>query len=115
MENIVITPAGLLDILISIPELSEYAINITESIDGKLILTIGDSMYELSDDNMNEVSVPESVVDQIEDINQTAYEQLADDDMVTLEEPIESGIIKELIKTLFVGGMVRLAGNALKK
>ena len=115
MENIVITPAGLLDILIHIDELSEYPINITESIDNKIVISIGDSVYELSNDNIAQVSVPDAAIDAIETVNEDAYQDLADSDEVILEEPVESGIIKELIKTLFVGGLVRLAGNTLKK
>lgn len=118
MDNIVFTPAGLLDLLVSIDELSEYDIGLTETIDHNIQLQIGDSIYQLSKSDAEDVIVDDSVVDEISDINDRAYQELeSSDNDVEIQEldDVESGIIKELIKTLFVGGMVRLAGKTLKK
>ena len=47
MENIVFTPASLIDLLSKIDELSEFNVGITETIDGDLQLEIGDSIYSI--------------------------------------------------------------------
>jgi len=116
MSNIVFTPASLIDLLSQIDELNEYEIGITETIDDKLQLNIGDSTYIIDDKDVTEISVDESVVDAVEDANVEAYENLDDSIEVMLddEQLIESGVLKEIAKTLLVGGMVRLAGKLMK-
>lgn len=117
MDTILFTPASLLDLLSKIDELSEYEIGVAETIDGQLQLTIGDSTYLIDNDNATDVSVDETVVESIEDVNLDAYENLDDDIDVTIYdegEPIESGILKEVAKTLLVGGLVRLGSKLLK-
>ena len=116
-NNIVFTPASLLDLLSKIDELSEYDIGLTETFDGDLQLTVGDSAYIIDSEDAVEVSVDESVADTIEDANLTAYENLDDSidvEMYDENEPIESGILKEVAKTLLVGGLVRLGTKLLK-
>ena len=117
MDTILFTPASLLDLLSKIDELSEYEIGVAETIDGQLQLTIGESTYLIDNDNATDVSVDETVVESIEDVNLDAYENLDDDIDVTIYdegEPIESGILKEVAKTLLVGGLVRLGSKLLK-
>lgn len=118
MDNIVFTPAGLLDLLVNIDELSEYDIGLTETIDHNIQLQIGESIYQLSKSDAEDVVVDDSVVDEVSDINDRAYQELessgGDVEIQELDD-VESGIIKELVKTLLVGGMVRLAGKTLKK
>lgn len=113
MDNsatLVITPAGLLDLLSQIDELSEYPVGISETIDGQLQLQVGDSIYEINSEDASEIEVDESVVNEISDINEETYEQLDIDEEVS----IESGIIKELAKTLLVGGLVRMGAKVLR-
>ena len=116
METILFTPASLIDLLSKIDELSDYEINITESIDGELQLTIGESTYIISNDNVTDISVDEDVVEQIEDVNVETYEDLAQDLDVSYSDdvPIESGFFGELAKDIAIGGLVRFGYNLIK-
>lgn len=116
MDKIVFTPASLIDLLSKIDELSEYDVGVTETLDDKLQLTIGDSIYIIDDSEAVDVPVDDSVIDAVEDANTEGYENLDDsiDVMVSEDTPVESGILKELAKTILVGGMVRLAGKFMK-
>lgn len=111
------TPASLLDLLSKIDELKDYEIGVAETIDGKLQITIGDSAYLIDSDQATEVSVDESTVSAVEDANIEAYEDLSDEvDVKVYDEgqPVESGILKELAKSLLLGGLVRLSGKLIK-
>ena len=116
MDSIVFTPAALLDLLSKIDELSDYNISVTQTFDNQIQITIGDSTYIIDDENVTSVNVDESVVGAVEDANEEAYENLDESFEVSYDDetPIESGIIKEIAKTLLVGGMVRLAGKLMK-
>ena len=119
--EIVLTPAALLDLLTQIDELKDKDIGVTQGLDGMLQLQIGNSIYEIREDNATEISVDESVTSEINQANVDAYNDLANSDNIEFFEdsisnvPVQSGIIKELIKTLAVGGIVRFAANKLKK
>ena len=106
MNEIVLTPAALLDILQQIDELSEYPVSISESADA-IQLSVGDSSYTISTAAAESVTVPNDVVDAVREVNDETYEQL------DTSEDIEAGLLKEIVKTLLVGGMVRLTGKLL--
>lgn len=114
--NIIFTPAAILDLLYQIDELKEYDLGVSETLDGKLQLTIGDSIYEIDTENVSEVTVPEEVSESIEDINTEAYEDLveSDDFEMSDNDVVESGLIKEAVKSLLLGGAIRLATKLLK-
>ena len=59
--EIVLTPAALLDLLTQIDELKDKDIGVTQGLDGMLQLQIGNSIYEIREDNATEISVDESV------------------------------------------------------
>lgn len=112
-SELVFTSASLLDIISKIDELSQYEIGLTTTLDGQLQLQIGDSVYDLtSESDVNNVNVDDSVVDDVSEINEDAYDQIVGDE-VEDAQPIESGLIKEMIKTLAIGGVVRLGKNYL--
>lgn len=115
MTNMIFTPAAVLSVLTKIEELQNVNIGLTETMDGKMQLQVGESVYELQPDTPTEVQVEDSVVEKVEDANQDAYEALADEGEVELQEPVTSGILKEIAKTLLVGGMVRLSGKILRE
>ena len=100
------TPAGLLDLLAQIEELSSYDIGISETLDGNLQLTVGESIYEVTA-NPVEVEVTESDFDELVALNEDTYAELAEDYESEETEPIETGLIKELAKTLLIGGVAR--------
>ena len=109
MSEIVLTPAALLDLLSKIDELSQYNLGLTESISGGLQLQIGNSIYNIDAENAVDVKVSDEVVDTVGEVNSEAYDNIEES-----EDYIESGIIKELAKTLLIGGLVRLSGKLLR-
>lgn len=118
MDTILFTPSSLIDLLSKIDELADIPVSLTETIDGDIQLEVGDSVYLIQSEEAEEVSVDESVVDKIEDTNLEAYENLDSDVDVTLQddesESVESGILKEVAKSLLLGGMIRLSAKMLK-
>lgn len=115
MDNVVFTPASVLSLLTKIDELKDINIGMTETMDGKLQLSVGESVYELEPEVDTSVQVDDSVVDKIEDVNQQTYEDLAEDGEVELQEEVTGGVLKEIAKTLLLGGMVRLTGKMLRE
>lgn len=114
MNSILFTPAALLELLTKVDELKDYNIGITENMDGSLELKIGQSVYEIPVSDVTNIQVDDSVVDEVEDINEDTYEALAASGEVSLDEEfIESGVIKELAKSVLLGGMVRLSKKLL--
>ena len=112
--NIIFTPASLLEILNQIDELKDYNISVTETLDGNIQIEIGDSAYQIDTDNIEEVEVPEDVVDTVEDINEETYEDLVDsEEFESTEEVVEGGFLKEAIKSLLLGGAVKLIKKLL--
>lgn len=116
MEQIVFTPAALLDLLVNIDELKDVDVGITEDSTGNIKLSIGDSTYEIDASNAVEVQVSDDVVDAVETANDDTYSDLDSEGSVTLTdgEPIESGIIKEALKSLLLGGLIRLSAKLIK-
>lgn len=119
MENneILLTSASLLDFLRQIDELSDKDIILNED-DSAIAVTIGDSTYSINKSEAEEVEVPDEVVDEVAEINESTFEELDDVEYTpetTDEETVEGGIISEALKTLAVGGMVRLTSKLLGK
>lgn len=118
MDNneILFTTASLLDFLQQIEELSDKDIIVNE--DGNAItITIGESTYSINKSDAEDVEVEPEVVDEVAEINENTYEELDDVEYSEIgeDEVVEGGIIKEALKTLLVGGMVRLTSKLLGK
>lgn len=117
MSEIVFTPAALLDLLSQIEELDGAELGISETLDGKLQLIVGESFYIIdTDECATTVDAPEAVVYDVAEINEEAYSEISEDftSLNDLDaEAIEGGIVKELAKTLLVGGVVRLGKELL--
>ena len=116
MENdqLLFTPAAVLDLLSQITELQDMDISLTETLDNKIQISLGDSNYVLDADAPANINVDPEVLDKVDVVNTEAYEDLIETNTVT-EEPIEGGLVKEILKTLAIGGMVRLGTNMLQK
>ncbi len=117
MDNeLLFTPASLLDFLRQIDELSDKDIAVDEN-ESSIKVTIGDSVYEINKGDAEDVEVEPETVDEVAEINETAYEEIDDIEYneVTDEEVVEGGLISEALKTLAVGGLVRLTGKILGK
>jgi hypothetical protein len=118
MDNneILLTPAALLDFLRQVDELADKDISVDDT-GNALNITIGDSSYSLDLGTAETVEVPDEVVDEVAEINETTYEELDDVEYTEIaeDEVVEGGIISETLKTLAVGGLVRLAGKIMGK
>ena len=116
MDNeILFTPAALLDFLRQIDELSDKDISVDDTGDG-LTVTIGSSTYGIAGSDAEYVEVEPEVIDEVAEINEATYSELDDVEYTELdEEVVEGGLISEALKTLAVGGMVRLTSKLLGK
>lgn len=116
MAQILLTPATLLSILVQIDELQNKDIQLSENPDGSLGLSIGTSDYHIHPDTIIEVPAAEQYVEDVEDANESEYQDLADAGEVELSsDVVEGGVLKELAKTLLVGGLIRLSDKLLHK
>ena len=116
--QIMFTPAAVLDLLSQIDELADMPVGLAETVDGKIQIVVGDSTYLLEDEAISSIDVDPEVVDSIDEVNLDTYQDLMDSgnvEYVDDEEPIQGGIIKEGIKALLLGGMIRFASKHLLK
>lgn len=119
-SELVFTPAGLLDLLAQIDELQGNTLSITETLDGGLQLSVGESYYIIDVDQCaTEVSAPDNVIEEVGEANEVAYDEMGNDvegldlSAPEIQDVVEGGIVKELAKTLLVGGVVRLGKELL--
>ena len=121
MSELLFTPASLLSLLVQIDELRDKEIGITQTVDNYIQLQIGDSTYEIIPDDVVDIATTKGDLSEVSDANIKTYEELADDGEVTFDDsidlntPVEGGILKEIAKTLLVGGIVRLGTKLLSK
>jgi len=119
------TPAALLSLLLQIEELkNQSVIGVDEDEDGNITVTIGESKYILENSSaMSYVIAPPATVKEIEVYNRRSYEDILNDidsgvidseSLVVMPDTVEAGIIKEVLKTLLIGGLVRLTGKLLR-
>jgi hypothetical protein len=125
-QETLFTAAALLDFLRQIDELSDKDIDVFDNQSFALI-TIGDNQYRIDYNTAEEVEVPEEAVDEVTDIIEDTYDDLGAsgvdyEEVADLEvndngdvEVVEGGIIKEALKTLAIGGLVRLTGKLVGK
>ena len=118
-NEILFTPAALLDFLSQIDEIAEFGVSV-EEVSGGIRVKIGDSTYTIDTDDAQDIEAPADVVDEVAEINEGTYDEIANTEYeqypdVPDDSPIEAGLIKEVLKTLAVGGMVRLTTKMLGK
>ena len=115
-DQILFTPAAILSILAQIDELKDKDIGITETLDHNLQLQVGETTYEIDPDAASVVNVDDYIISDISEINEEAYDDMIESSQGDMQyTTVTSGIIKELVKTLLVGGMVRLTNKILRK
>ncbi len=119
MDNneILLTPAALLDFLRQVDELADKDISVDET-GSTLTVTIGESTYGIDLNQAETVEVPDEVVDEVSDVADEAYAELGEAgvDVTDIDDDVvEGGLISEALKTLAVGGLVRLAGKIMGK
>lgn len=76
-NEILLTPAALLDFLRQIDELADKDISVNDT-GSALNITIGDSSYSIDFSQAEEVEVPNEVVDEVAEINENTYEEIDD-------------------------------------
>lgn len=125
-QETLFTAAAVLDLLRQIDELSDKDIDVFDNQSFALI-TIGDNQYRIDYNTAEEVEVPEEAVDEVTDIIEDTYDELGAsgveyEEVTDLEvneagklDVVEGGIIKEALKTLAIGGLVRLTGKLVGK
>ena len=120
-EQLLFTSAAVLDLLSSIDELADKDIHLSEN-DNNVTIQIGESEYAIADRNAVDVEVPPEVVVEVDEITSDAFEELSADgvdvdldDDTYADEVVEGGPIKQIAKTLLLGGMLRLSAKLLQK
>lgn len=119
MDEILFTSAALLDFLRQIDELSDKDISIDET-GSSITVNIGESSYSIDLKQASDVEVDEEVVEEVSEVADEAYDTLEAEgveftETTEGEEVVEGGLISEALKSLLVGGMVRLTSKMLGK
>lgn len=113
-QEIVLTQSGLLSFLSQIEELEGKELGISVTQDGAgLMVYIGDNIYQLESDESSDISVPSTVVKELTEIDENGFDELNADIDEQYDE-VEGGIVKEILKTLAIGGLVRMTAGAIK-
>ena len=126
-DKILFTPAAVLDFLSQVEELSDKDISLAEGPD-TVQIAIGENLYNIETNNAAEVEVEDEVLEQVEEAAEEGYDSINEEvtteevedvpavlDEVESSEKIEGGILGELAKTLFIGGLVRLQNKFMSK
>lgn len=112
--QILFTPSSLVDFLTQVDELKDVNIGVND--DGENVsISIGDSTYQINPKSVTNIDVSDDDLDQACQANESNYDELEESGSIELNDSVESGIIKQLLKTLAIGGIVRLAARELKK
>lgn len=106
MEETLFTPAAVMELLAGIEELSEYDIGFEYNESSSIDFIIGDSVYSINDDAV-EIEVDEQDLSLVTEVNNETLNEFDGD------SEIESGLIKEIAKTLTIGGLIRLVKKIL--
>lgn len=112
MKTIVFTSSSILDLLTQIDELNKYEISVHET-ETDIYIEIGNSSYRISGSFATDINTKKDTISDIEEINTENYELLSEQD--DFLESIDSGVIKQIAKTLLIGGLVRLTNRLIKK
>lgn len=125
LNEVMFTSAAVLDLLLQIEELQDYTLGISETPDGNLQLVIGNSVYLINGNESKTIQVEDEVVGEIEVTAEDAYNDLLNDsieidpnsemDQFNDNDIIQGGIIKEIAKSLTLGGLIRFASKHLLK
>ena len=110
-SELVFTSAAVLELLANIEELSDKDIRLEEKSSGFDII-IGNVAYEIKPADAIEVAVGEDAVEEIAEYTDEAIEDINEDD--EFAEEVEGGVLKEIAKSLLLGGMLKLTSKILK-
>lgn len=113
MNEVLFSSASLLTILFSIEELNADSIGVDQDETG-ITITIDDKQYRFNFNNEStaDIEVSDSEMEDTEDAIDSEFAENSEDEDDL--EPVEGGLIKDTLKTLLVGGLVRLTSKLLK-
>ena len=113
MDEVLFSSASLLTILSSIEELDADSIGVDQDETG-ITITIDDKRYRFNFNNEStaDIKVSDSEMEDAEDAIDSEFAENSEDEDDL--EPVEGGLIKDTLKTLLVGGLVRLTSKLLK-
>jgi len=119
MDEILFTSAALLDFLRQIDELADKDISIDET-GSTITVNIGESSYSIDLKQASDVEVEEEVVEEVSEVADEAFDTMESEgveftETTEGEETVEAGILSEALKSLLVGGMVRLTSKMVGK
>lgn len=125
LNEVMFTSAAVLDLLLQIEELKDYSIGISETPNGDIQLQVGDSIYLINSDHSKTIQVEDTVVGEIEVTAEDAYNDLLENS-IEIEpdsemgqyydsDVVEGSFLKEIAKSLTLGGMIRFASKHLLK
>lgn len=115
-SEVLFTPAALFDFLTQIEELKSYAVSVADTPGGSIQISIGDSIYNVTGQDAVEVPVNPNTVVEVREAAEDAYDELGSNVNNTANlEPVTSGVLKQIVKTLLIGGLVRLTDRILHK
>ena len=106
-SNILFTPAAVMNLLCQIDELKDLEVSVYDG--DPMKIQIGNTVYQI-DSDPTDIPTDQSVIDEVNEVNDEGYDESVDIDT----EPVTSGILKELGKTLLIGGLLRLTAKALR-
>lgn len=114
MENSIylFTSAAVMDLLSQLPELADKDLELVNHGDGTMLLTIDGAQYTLRSEEPAEIQVSDDDVDYAQAADDAAFEDI--EGLESSTEPIESGILKHMVKAMLLGGMVKLTSKLLK-
>ena len=78
-DEILFTPAALLDFLLQIDELADYGVSVEEA-NSSIIVKIGNSEYTISMSDAQEIEAPDEVVEEVAEVNTYTYDEIANSD-----------------------------------
>lgn len=114
-SEILFTSASVLDFLSNVEELKDKNLDLKETSSG-VVITIGETSYEIKSSEATEIEVDESVIEEIDNITTEAYEELSSNGVeVDDKSDVKGGPIKELLKTLLLGGMIKMTNKMLRQ
>lgn len=116
MNNFMFTGSALLHFITSIDELKDKDISFIEN-DDSIDISIGDNTYRLMpqlENNADIIVTTPAAASDVEDIQQDEYDELIENEDVDVSDNIEGGILTTLVKSLLLGGMLKLAPKLMK-
>lgn len=111
----VFTPVGILEILSQISELDDYELGLQEDPNGDVRIFVGESQYIIKSSSLDKLVVPENVSDSIENIDKDTADEILDAgaEERSHSDVVESGVLREIVKSMLVGGAIRMIKKLL--